>query len=149
MTFFITAHYANGGISNPLSTITVQTGVNHDGDALADSLDEDDDDDGKLDGEGDLCRLSPVGFMSGPTNDTDGDGCRDRDEDDALIGVTGVSAIPSQEQVMLSWTNPDVPLSHISMSWSEYPSERIIDGVIASDDGGVLPTSRSDYRPAG
>ena len=34
----------------------------------------------------DSCPLSPVGFMSGPAEDTDGDGCRDRDEDAALIG---------------------------------------------------------------
>ena len=130
-------------------TITVQTGVNHDGDALADSLDEDDDDDGKLDDEGDLCRLSPVGFISNRTNDTDGDGCRDRDEDDALIGVTGVSAIPGRSRVMLSWTNPDVPLDHISIGWSESLSTNIRDSVIASDDGRSSSHFQSDYRLAG
>ena len=51
LTFFIAAHYANGGISKPLSTITVQTGSNHDGDALADSLDSDDDNDDVPDAE--------------------------------------------------------------------------------------------------
>ena len=43
-----------------------------------------------------------------------------------LIGVTSVSAIPGQEQVMLNWTNPDVLLSHINISWSEDSSADIL-----------------------
>ena len=96
LTFFITAHYANGGISNPLSTITVQTGVNHDGDALADSLDSDDDNDDVPDEDETIgCGLSA---------DCDDDNLRDDadvdDDGDGLIELWSATMFDNVRYVL-------------------------------------------------
>ncbi len=66
------ADHSSGGI---------RSGVNHDGDGRADSVDEDDDNDGVND-DSDQCPVGVTGWTSNPSTDTDGDGCRDRDEDE-------------------------------------------------------------------
>ena len=131
LTFFITAHYDNGGSSNS-ANITVQTGANHDGDGSADSLDADDDNDGVPD-NADNCHQGQTGWTSNESNDADKDGCRDSDEDENLAGVTNLSAIPNSEQALLLWTNPNVSLNHINISWAEYPNTLIINSTAVSD----------------
>ena len=114
--FTVRAHYENGGISMPPATINVRSGENYDKDNLADSLDPDDDNDEVADEE-DLCPQGRIGWMSNSSDDTDGDGCRDRDEDEVLVGVTQLTARPAPVQVFLEWINPNVSLSHINISW--------------------------------
>ncbi len=64
--------HASGGI---------RAGINRDGDGRANSVDEDDDNDGVGDSSDD-CSIGETGWMSNPSTDNDGDGCRDdRDED--------------------------------------------------------------------
>ena len=59
----------------------IRAGINRDGDGRANSVDEDDDNDGVGDSSDD-CSIGETGWMSNPSTDNDGDGCRDdRDED--------------------------------------------------------------------
>ncbi len=59
----------------------IRPGNNTDKDGRADSVDEDDDNDGILDDEGDDCPTGETGWTSNPLTDNDMDGCRDAGED--------------------------------------------------------------------
>jgi hypothetical protein len=56
--------------------------ANHDQDAYGNACDDDDDNDGLHDEQDSVCPLSvPLGFISTPLTDHDGDGCADESED--------------------------------------------------------------------
>ena len=78
-----------------------------------------DDDNDSIDDEDDTCPQGQTDWMSNSSSDTDGDGCRDHDEDDNLAGVTQLTAIPAPTEVSLQWINPNVFLRHINISWVE------------------------------
>ncbi len=59
----------------------IRTGVNMDGDGRADTIDEDDDNDGVNDNL-DLCPTGATGWESTGNTDIDGDGCRDDHSED-------------------------------------------------------------------
>ena len=59
----------------------IRPGINTDGDGRANSVDEDDDNDGIRDDEGDDCSAGDIDWMSNSSSDHDGDGCRDAGED--------------------------------------------------------------------
>ncbi len=70
----------------------IRSGINTDGDGRADSVDEDDDNDGIGDSAGDACPTGKTGWTSDSSTDNDGDGCRDESEDidddgDGLIEI--------------------------------------------------------------
>lgn len=66
--------------SSAAGTAWLSVGMDHDLDLSADGVDEDDDDDGVLDGD-DLCPRGAL-FLSRVQSDKDGDGCEDTTEDD-------------------------------------------------------------------
>ncbi len=59
----------------------IRPGANHDGDGRADSVDEDDDNDGVNDDHPDLCSTGETDWTSNGDTDHDGDGCQDSNED--------------------------------------------------------------------
>ena len=91
----------------------------HDEDGCRDKTEDADDDNDGLTDRVDGCRFSPLGFNYRTPDDTDRDGCRDRDEDQSLVGIAFLTAIPTAESVLLRWKNPNVPLSHINIFWSQ------------------------------
>jgi len=115
-TLTITPHYANGG-KGEASVVKVQPGINYDGDLLIDALDEDDDNDGLPDTI-DLCDNSPLGFRFGSSDDIDKDGCHDLEEDNSLPAISNLSSFSYEDQIDLSWTNPDQPLTNLSIHWA-------------------------------
>ncbi len=90
----------------------IRPGANRDGDGRADSVDDDIDGDG-IDNEGDDCSAGETSWMSNPSTDNDGDGCRDDgedrdddndgvgdDSDQCRVGETGWTSNPSTDNDM-------------------------------------------------
>ncbi len=124
-TLTIIPHYANGG-KGEASVARARAGTNYDSDRLIDLLDEDDDNDGLPDTI-DLCDNSPLGFRFGPPDDIDKDGCHDSIEDNSLPAISNLSSFSYEDQVGLSWTNPDPPLTNLSVQWTPDPGSRWLD----------------------
>ena len=59
----------------------IRSGLNTDGDGRANSVDEDDDNDGINDTDGDDCPVGDIDWTSNSSTDNDNDGCQDADED--------------------------------------------------------------------
>ena len=59
----------------------IRSGANHDGDGRADSVDDDDDNDGIRDTEENECPAGDINWTSNSSTDNDNDGCRDAGED--------------------------------------------------------------------
>ncbi len=83
----------------------IRPGLDTDGDRRANSVDDDDDNDGIKDTEGDDCSAGDIDWRSNSSSDHDGDGCRDagEDTDDDNDGVADSSDDCSPG--VLNWTS--------------------------------------------